>query len=363
MKVKYISNYRDGTEWSKAATYNMLALDNAGIKVIPENISYNNNSFNRTMHPKVRDLEFNVDIDCEIAIHHCLPNSYKQINYIKNYGCVGIETNTLDNPFWTKPMSIMDEMIVPNNGSKNCLSKYGISSKVFNYWFDFDLVYNSQKMLEIQQLANSFNILFIGEFSKRNNVEALIRAFHSEFQPFENVNLVIKTNNQSVIEFLSEVKKRLKLRKNYKDEIVITNDLNDNQLYSLMRQCHLNVLPSYGAAWSYSILEGMALGLLPVYTSGIGIEDYAKESYSFKVNSKEANCYGATDTFIDLYTGNDYWFEIDIADLQYKLRQGYELFKNKKEWAAKSAEAINDASNYDYKKSNNSVNKLLEELK
>jgi hypothetical protein len=44
MIIKYISNYRDGTEWSKAGINNMLALDNAGIKVIPSLIKYQENN-------------------------------------------------------------------------------------------------------------------------------------------------------------------------------------------------------------------------------------------------------------------------------------------------------------------------------
>ena len=39
MKVLYISNYKDGTGWSNAAINNILALDSAGVEIVPRAVT------------------------------------------------------------------------------------------------------------------------------------------------------------------------------------------------------------------------------------------------------------------------------------------------------------------------------------
>ena len=43
MKIKYIGNFNDGTGWSKASTYNLLAIDYAGYDVYAEEMKYSKN--------------------------------------------------------------------------------------------------------------------------------------------------------------------------------------------------------------------------------------------------------------------------------------------------------------------------------
>ena len=40
MKVLYIGNYRDGTGWANACINNILALDSAGVNVVPRAITF-----------------------------------------------------------------------------------------------------------------------------------------------------------------------------------------------------------------------------------------------------------------------------------------------------------------------------------
>lgn len=348
MIIKYVSNYRDGTGWAKASTFNMLALSHAGFTVVPEKVKYN--KVDQLLHSGILKLEENTTKDFDILINHVLPIDYKySTTSKKNYGLLGLESNSLENTFWVKNIKLMDNMLVPDSRTQKSLNSYNIKSKLFPNSFDFNYVNSSPKTIEINQLKNSFNFLFVGEFSKRKNLEALVIAFHKEFETFENVNLVIKTSNDNVKNFLLEIKKRLKLKKKYKEEIVITQTISDNDLYSIMRQCHVSTMTSYGESWSYPILEGMALGLIPIYTQGIGVDDCADPSFSLSVKSREVMCYGATDTFEDLYTGNDTWNEIDLFDLQLKMRTAYNIYKdNPRKYVDMRNAAINKSLEYDY---------------
>ena len=366
MIIKYIANYKDGTGWAKAAMYNILALDNAGHTVVPQAISYNNTDINISTSNKISELEYNNSNrqDYEIVISHVLPINYRyETSKVKNIGFVELETNSLENNYWIKQIKLMDYMGVPSKTCQKTLSKYNILSARLPHFFDFDKIFNSNKVINIEELNNSFNFLFVGEMIKRKNIEALLQAFHAEFQNFENVNLVIKTNNPSINNFCTDVKKRLKLKSKYKNEIIISQNLSDEQLYSIMRQCHINIMPSYGESWSYPILEGMALGLPALYTQGIGVEDYCTPECGLAVNSREVNCYAATDTFQDLYTGKDVWKEIDIIDLRYKMRMMFEMYKsNPQQYIDMKQSCVNTSINFDYKRSNNYVNTFLKEI-
>lgn len=363
MIIKYVSNYRDGTGWAKASTFNMLALSHAGFTIVPEIVKYNKADY--VLHPEILELEKNIDSkeEFDTVINHILPINYKySTTDKKNYGFLELESNSLENMFWLKNIKLMDKMFVPNKASQDCLNKYNIKSKIFPHSFDFNAVNLSPKTLEVNNIKKSFNFLFVGEFSKRKNLEALIVAFHKEFETFENVNLVIKTSSENVKDLVKEVKKRIKVRSQYKEEIIITQRLSDNDLYSVMRQCHANVMPSYGEAWAYPILEGMSLGLIPIYTKGIGVSDYADSSFALEVNSKEVMCYGATDTFEDLYTGNDSWNEIDIPDLQLKMRMAYNIFQdNPRQYVDMRNAAINKSLEYDYKNISKQLTNLFGE--
>lgn len=366
MIIKYISNYRDGTEWSKAGINNILALDNAGVKVIPSLIKYQENN-DSSIPYRIEELEKeSVGIDkYDIVIQHVLPINYTyESSDIKQVGFFEMEALSLENIFWIKKMKLMDSVGVANKVSSKSLSKYNIKTSVLPHFFDFDAVFSSRQVVNISELNNNFNFLFVGEMIKRKNIEVLLQAFHAEFENHENVNLVIKTNNPKINDFCSDVKKRLKLKLKYKNEIVITQRLSDEQLYSVMRQCHASVMPSYGEAWSYPIIEGMTLGLPAIYTDGIGIEDYCNDRCSFAVKSKDVNCYAATDTFKDLYTGKDTWKEIDLIDLRYKMRNIFEMYKNNpSQYIEMQKSSVDNAVKFDYKRSTEYVNKFLEEIK
>ena len=115
----------------------------------------------------------------------------------------------------------------------------------------------------------------MGEFVSRKNIEALIKAFHLEFHPAEPVNLFLKihrpnTNPDECMktfqDYVTHIKSGLKLRQNYKEEIVLSGRFNRVDLLSLMNQCHCFVMPSYGEAWCIPAFDAMGFGKTPICT-------------------------------------------------------------------------------------------------
>jgi glycosyltransferase involved in cell wall biosynthesis len=352
MKIQYIGNFTDGTGWAKASTYNALALSNAGYDIYCTEIKYNNMS--NMLEPEIQTLLEKQSDFFDVVIQHVLPRDYRYFGGVKNVGFTVLETNTLSNVPWIKNMRMMDEMLVPNRGSQKALESMGISSKILPHTFNFDSIANLEIAASVDQLKNTFNFVFVGEFVKRKNLEALIRAFHNEFDFIEPVNLYIKTwgtDIQNVNNFCQEIKNRLKKCSKYKTEVVICDYIPENIVLSTMKQCHFFVMPSYGEAWCYPAMESMALGVPVIYTKGIGIEDYAVDGVSGAgVESRLEFCYGATDTIPDLYTSQDTWNEISVVDLQQKMRMAFNTyFQAKDVYDQLSKNSIEVASKYNYK--------------
>lgn len=349
MKVKYIGNFNDGTGWAKAATYNALALDATGYDVYCEEFSYNKASV--VLEPYIETLINKKSDSYDIIVNHVLPTEYKYVPSVKNIGFVSIETLTLSAVPWLKKIAIMDEIWVPNKGSKQCLVNSGIDAdkvKVFPHTFNFEKTTSLATNQVFPELNGKFNFFFNGEFTKRKNLESLLIAFHNEFDVSEPVNLVIKTSKDAntVNEFCSAVKNRMKKIGRYKSECVINGYLDEATLLTIMKQCHIFVMPSYGEAWCYPALESMALGIPSIYTQGIGIEDF--EVGGIAVPSRIAPCYGAGDTFDYLYTSNDYWLDIDIRELQNAMRSSYEITNNPYVYNEIRENCIKQAQKFDF---------------
>ena len=351
MKIQYIGNFSDGTGWAKASTYNALVLSKAGYDIYCKEIRYNDR--NITIEDEINNLLSKTSDDFDVIIHHVLPKDYQYVGGAKNIGFVELETLNLSDKIWLKNLSMMDEILVPNEASKKCLINSGCTKpiKIFNHSFNYNRVVNSNSPAFVQELNNNFNFIFVGEFSKRKNPEALVRAFQNEFSYIEPVNLILKTNTpvDNINQFTQNIKQNMKNSQRYKKELIISDYLSEDVLWAIMKQCHAFMMPSYGEAWCYPAMEAMALGLPIIYTEGIGIEHYANTNPNYAVKSKVVPCYGAVDTFDTLYTSKDLWYEIDIIDLQIKMRNIYDMHKNNNlQYSMLSKQNINNAKRYDF---------------
>jgi len=353
MKIKYIGNFNDGTGWAKAATYNALALDAAGYDIYCEIVSYNSKvPSDKTLESRIQELLDKKTEEVDVVVYHMLPSDYRYSTGVKNIACLELETLNLSNALWVKKINMMDEIWVPNQGSKNCLINSGIPEdkiKILHHSFNFDTVISAEEQNAVLGLNGTFNFAFVGEFLNRENLEALLVAFHNEFDRTEPVGLLIKTNGnpENVNGFCETVKGKMKKSNRYKKEVIICNQLAEKDLFSLLKQCHAFVMPSKGESWCYPALESMALGLPVIYTDGIGIQEY--DVTGLAVKSHQTPCFGSNDTLQDLYTSDDNWLEIDILDLQKKMRDIFSLYRERRdEYDQKSKQCVEAASKFNF---------------
>ena len=116
MKVLYINNYKDGTGWSNAGINNILALDSAGIDVVPRAITFEDQ--HHDYPERIKELEQTPTNGCTVCIQHTLPHLYSYDYRSKNIGCLDTERSHFKVTGWQYYINLMDEVWVPTSAVK-----------------------------------------------------------------------------------------------------------------------------------------------------------------------------------------------------------------------------------------------------
>ena len=356
MKILYIGNYRDGTGWGNACVNNILAIDSVGIDVVPRAITFEKGT--QDYPTRVKELEQSSTEGCDVCIQHTLPHLYSYDGRYKNIGFAAVETSNFKDSGWHRHMNIMDEIWVPSTACKEACINSGVKVPVKVAPHSLDVSqYVDNNGNKIQNLLNTFNFAFVGEFVERKNLKALIRAFHMEFNYGEPVNLLIKTSKASledVQKYAAQIKMGLKIRQRYKEEIVIAGRLETADYISVLSQCHSFVMPSRGEGFCIPALEAMALGMPVIHTASNGMDDFC---YGTAVRSYSQPCFGTTDTLSNIDTARSDWREIDIRALCSAMRKAFNRWVTG-DMNKEKESAIERASKY----SHSSIGAQLKEL-
>ena len=366
MKVLYIANYKDGTGWGNSALHNILALDSAGVEVIPRAISFNDK--NTPIPARIKFLEEKSSSGADVCVQHTLPSYYSYNSKLKNICFYVTETNQFNDSLWAKSINIMDEAWVPNTQMITASQKSGVTIpvKMAPLCIDINEYQDIPKTASVGELEGMFNFCFVGDFIHRKNIEALLRAFHTEFHPSEPVNLFFKLSKHGCSsdeclglfhDFSSHVKNSLKVRASYKKEVVISGFLEKSHLLSVMNQCHCFVMPSYGEAWCIPALEAMAVGMPVIYTGGTGMDDFC---VGYKISAHDSPCYKGTESLPNIYTAESKWREVDVSHLSQLMRTAYETYNNdKSEFESLQNAAKKRAAEYDLKRVGSQLKEIL----
>jgi glycosyltransferase involved in cell wall biosynthesis len=338
-KVLYIGVYRDKTGWGQAATDQILALDAAGVEVVPRPLKLQREI--RRPPERIRELERRTAEGCDVVIQHLLPHHMEYDgHFVKNIGMFESETDSFRWSHWPERLNLMDEVWCINHQQKVATYASGVNvpARVVPHATDITRFQKRHKPLERlgNQLEGGFTFYTIGEFVRRKNLPALIKAFHLEFEPHEPVNLLIKTSKHGlspdetakhVGAMCDQIKTDLKLYRrldSYHREIVITQRFSDEDLLRLHATCDCFVSPSFGEAWCIPAFDAMALGNTPIVTACGGFVEYLSSDSGWLVPGREEPVFGEKDTFQDLFTSRENWTSINIRHLRRCMREAYE---------------------------------------
>ena len=357
MKVLYISHFKEGTGWGQAAINYILALDAAGVDVVPRAIKLNNAQ--PEIPERVLELEAKSESGCDVLIQHVLPHLMDYDGRFKlNIGIYFTETTHFRNCSWPERLNAMDWLWVCNEqmlqAARN--SHVGTPISIVPIPCDTSRFQKEYERFPIQQIEGRFTFYTIGEMMKRKNFNALVKAFHLEFEPQEPVALLIKSNipgkppefvNNMLKENCNQIKDNLKLypdRNIYHKEIFLSQHLTEEQMMQLHATCDCYVSSSYCEAWGIPAFDAMGMGKTPICTNIGGPADFVDDG-GWLINGMMVPCFGMTGSFGELYVGNEKWLEIDLDHLRETMRFVYEKVDKRQ---LRSEAGMNRVYNYSH---------------
>jgi glycosyltransferase involved in cell wall biosynthesis len=344
MKILYIGHYKEGTGWSKAALDTIMALDSSGLDVVCRNIKLTNSD--SKISPQILSLESkdlqNVDYCIQNVLPHHMIGTKK---FKKNIGYFVAESNTTKHSGWIDHLSLMDEVWVPNNQLKISLHNDGIANdKIKVVPYAFDTMKYTRKYYDINfgKANHTFKFYYIGEINDRKNLTSIIRCFHSEFENYEPVSLVLKVKrngisqkdlNNYVVNICKSVKEELRMypsTNDYHSEIIISGELSDEQIQSLHHTCDCFVGPTHGEGWSIPAFDAMAHGKTPVCSNEGGPKDFITDDTNtgILIGGNIDICNHGDPAFPELFTGRENWFTPSEQEIKRAMRFYYENRSN-----------------------------------
>jgi len=355
-KVLFLGVYRDGTGWSHAAENYILALDAAGVEVVPRPIKLNDAEVE--VPERIVELEAQSDEGCDVVIQHILPHMMDYCGHFdKNIGLFHSETSHFRNAFWAERLNLMDEAWVCNEQMLRASTNSYVQRpmRVMPVPCDPSKYARHYEKIKIPQLRGKFVFYTIGEVTRRKNLAALLKAYHLEFRKSEPVTLVIKANlsgmpagecDKHVQEICVQIKRELKLYPNEDDflgEIIITQRFDEQKMMMLHNTCDCFVMPSYGESWCIPAFDAMAMGKTPICSQVGGMSEFIYRPAGEKggglggwlVPTHTEPCFGMTADNImpDLFQGNENWESISIRGLQRAMREAFEQEDKRKQRA------------------------------
>ena len=391
MKVAYLSVYRDGTGYANQAIHNMLAMEAGGIDVVARAIKLSPHS-NHELAKSVEHLEQKNTDGVDVVVQHVLPHQFEYKAGVKNIGMFDWETTHFDRSNWGHCCNLMDEIWVPSIQNAQAVKDSNVltPTKTFPCACNVVRFDNPPQPLDVPRLKNKCVFYVIGEMTRRKNLVAVLRAFYTAFSLRDDVALVIKTSvpgkspdeaTELLRSTIDDVKKSLHtyVRHSYYPPVAcITDFLPDQKLDQLHAACDVFVLASHGEAWGIPAHDAMGFGN-PVILSNWGsfpeltypqaAEYWEPDTRRFRwpgeidcgwlVKGQLTPCFGHTDSFPDLYTGDELWFDPDMEHLIACMRQAY------KEWNEESIDrrrqaARKRAASFSYEEVGTIAKKLLE---
>ena len=371
MKILFIGPYRQSDGWGNAAKEYIRALSKVEGAELAIRPIYMGSSY-CDLEEDLLEYEFNDFREYDLVIQNVLPHLCEyNAKFKKNVILFYTESDNLQNTAWPSRVNLMDEAWVPSNQEKNNLKNSGVNIpiKVVPIPLNvnkFDLVGDSK--VNIPGVGKDTFVFYTsGEFVQRKNTSALVSAFHSEFDRNEDVALVIKSNkaglrpaelSNHMLQKFNGVKARLRLYPNpsdYKNEIVVTEYLEEQTLLALYNSCDCFVMPSHGESWCIPAMESMALGKPCIVTSNTGMADFVTSKNGWVVKSQETIPMVKDAPLPDLYTGRESWREINTIDLKKCMRRAFE---DVNEFKKKSENCKKDTEQYSYE----NVSVLIKEV-
>lgn len=317
----------------------ILALDAAGIDVVARGVMASQR--NCTVPPRILDLEAKDPRGCDAVIQYYLPPQFEYFGgrIGRHVGFYFTETNYFGDTSWSRHINLLDEAWTASRASRDASLASGVEIPVRVVPPSCDLTrYDRQpNPLPLRdKLKDRFVFYFVGEATRRKNIQALVRAFHLEFDPSEPVELLIQSTHKDmdcegaeskVKQICGFVKESLALYKDerhYKREILITDYLDDATMLRLHDTGDCFVSASTSEGLGLPALDALAKGKTPIVGAHSGHLEFVSDAEGWLVNCNEEPASGMRESHGLFYTGRQTWWSPDINHLRAAMREAFE---------------------------------------
>lgn len=371
VKVLYIGHYREQTGWGQGTRDYLSALIRSGVEVACRPIVFGGGA---QLSPELEQAEQLSTKNADYCIQHVLPHlMVGSKRFKKNIGMFYGESTNICYTSWFPRLNLMDELWVTNFETHEDLLKQSVTPEIHTVPQPINIDrYKTYPVQQIPQLAGRFVFYFIGELSIRKRISAIVRAFHTEFTKNEPVALLLKLhkpglNSQQVSQetqnLVNNIKNGLKLYPDinqYHSEIIISNYLPEDVLMGLHHLGDCYVLSSYGESVNLPCIDAICMGNQAVYPNTGGLQNLNIAELAGTVRpcmGRYESIINMNETFFDLNTAHEKWFDVDLEDLKSNMRAAYQRGRLHPKDVATSRKIMFD--NFEYETIGNKMKGLL----
>lgn len=316
----YISNFHDGTGWSHAASDYVRCLE-PFFNITCKSIKLNKH--NELCDPYIQKFFGDGVPYYDFCIQHVLPHYYSKtenanisVLLFANETSKGLPLN------WKYYVEMADIPITISYSMADILNKqnlvnkhiYGVPQPVdLHKYLSFEYKVNTQIRRD-----NTFIFYTISEHNNRKNIPAILKAFHSEFGPEDNVGIFIKSNvGANISQVANQIKDQLFMRKHYINELIVEGYMSEEDILNVHYTCDAFVSASCGEAWCMPAVDAMGVGRHIIVPYSTGFKDYAKQDDA--VSTVNGACFGQYP-----YDSNCSWEIVVSSELRTQMRKVYE---------------------------------------
>jgi len=330
MKILMTGPFGDFSGYAHAGRNLANALHLAGADVALRSIRYDDFDYQPT---EVETQMLNKPIrDCDIVMQLTTPNEIRYVPNKMNIAHIFWETTRIPK-YWVDQLNLMDLIIAPCRFNAAVLAQCGIEKPICVCHPVFDMQkYNRNypKFLwpEIQGRTVFYNVC---QLSAKKGIDVLLKAYFRAFidRPDEAI-LVLKVyinmrnrhNEMAQIQgFIQTIKNGLRIpTEKWPPVYVITDIMDDEDLYRLHKTGDAYVCTSRGEGWGIPPFEAMALGTPLISHTWSSLGDFVTEKNAIVYGGQASIVFDHNHPDPFLYTGMEEWFEPNSFQLMQTMR-------------------------------------------
>ena len=333
-KILYIGPLRDFSGYATAARNYVLALDKNGCNLVTRSLHYDGGS--RPLSSREDELGKRTLQDIDIVIQHTTPNETQYKPGLFNVNYFAWETDRVPDE-WVAQINQMDLALVPCDTNIIAARTSGVTIPIekIEHTFDKSSYESDDTPFSMDGAEKHFKFLAICQISKKKGIDALLKAYLSEFSPDDNVLLILKVyfgskdtpeHREKMVNQINKMKELLRL-KGYPRVHIVHGIMDDAGIAKLYKTADCYCLPSRGEGWGIPHFDAMGFGKPPIAVNWGGPTEFITSDCGWLVNCHMSPCFDMPHPHEFMYTGKDNWAEPHIDSLRSSMREAFQEWK------------------------------------